>query len=166
MRQLSLTQPWATLMAIGAKRIETRSWRTSYTGEVAIHAALGLHGFPCHSTANADREEALSDLCSTPPFLEALEGHYGQFFRTGMLPRGAIVAVGTLIACEPVESVMVVDGDGTLERERAFGDYSPGRYAWLFGDVHQLVAPYPVRGRQGLSRIDGTIHPRQIRERL
>ena len=31
-KALSLTQPWATLVAMGAKRIETRSWATSYRG--------------------------------------------------------------------------------------------------------------------------------------
>ena len=30
MKALTLTQPWATLVAIGAKRIETRIWRTDY----------------------------------------------------------------------------------------------------------------------------------------
>lgn len=39
MKALSLTQPWASLVAVGAKRIETRSWRTSYRGPLAIHAA-------------------------------------------------------------------------------------------------------------------------------
>lgn len=34
MKALSLTQPWATLMAIGAKRIETRSWGAAYRGGV------------------------------------------------------------------------------------------------------------------------------------
>ena len=36
---LTLTQPWATLVAIGAKKIETRSWSASYRGPLAIHAA-------------------------------------------------------------------------------------------------------------------------------
>ncbi|MFL5577327.1 MAG: ASCH domain-containing protein [Gemmatimonadaceae bacterium] len=42
MKALTLTQPWATLVAIGAKTIETRSWPTHYRGEVAIHAAKGF----------------------------------------------------------------------------------------------------------------------------
>lgn len=29
---ISLWQPWATLMAIGAKTIETRSWSTRHRG--------------------------------------------------------------------------------------------------------------------------------------
>lgn len=39
MNALTLMQPWATLVAIGAKRIETRSWATRYRGPSAIHAA-------------------------------------------------------------------------------------------------------------------------------
>jgi hypothetical protein len=42
MKGLTLTQPWATLVAIGAKRIETRSWPTRYRGLLAIHAGAGL----------------------------------------------------------------------------------------------------------------------------
>ena len=42
MKALSITQPWATLIAIGAKTIETRSWSTLYRGDLAIHAAKGF----------------------------------------------------------------------------------------------------------------------------
>lgn len=42
MKAITLTQPWATLVAIGAKRIETRSWATRYRGPLAIHAAKGI----------------------------------------------------------------------------------------------------------------------------
>jgi len=38
-RAISLTQPWATLMAIDKKRVETRNWRVNFRGWVAIHAA-------------------------------------------------------------------------------------------------------------------------------
>jgi len=39
MKAISLWEPWATAIAIGAKKIETRSWATSYRGPLAIHAA-------------------------------------------------------------------------------------------------------------------------------
>ena len=39
MKSLSLWQPWASLVALGIKTIETRSWETRYRGEIAIHAA-------------------------------------------------------------------------------------------------------------------------------
>jgi hypothetical protein len=39
MKAITLHQPWATLVAIEQKKIETRSWPTSYRGPLAIHAA-------------------------------------------------------------------------------------------------------------------------------
>src|SRR2546430_14165246 len=38
-KAISLWQPWATAVAIGAKTIETRNWWTGYRGRLAIHAA-------------------------------------------------------------------------------------------------------------------------------
>ena len=38
MKTLTLLQPWAMLVALEAKRIETRSWGTWYRGPLAIHA--------------------------------------------------------------------------------------------------------------------------------
>lgn len=37
---LTLHQPWATLIALGAKTVETRGWPTKYRGPIAIHAGL------------------------------------------------------------------------------------------------------------------------------
>ena len=37
MKALSIRQPWAQLIAIGAKDIENRTWRTSFTGRIYIH---------------------------------------------------------------------------------------------------------------------------------
>ncbi len=59
MKTLTLTQPWAQLIAIGAKRIETRSWGTKYRGPIAIHAAKG---FP----------KWARETCLRSPFIEAL----------------------------------------------------------------------------------------------
>jgi len=39
MRAITLWQPWASLMALGYKKIETRSWSTKYRGPLLIHAA-------------------------------------------------------------------------------------------------------------------------------
>ena len=39
MKALTMTQPWATLVALGENTIETRSWSTSYRGPLAIHSA-------------------------------------------------------------------------------------------------------------------------------
>ena len=40
MKVLSIKEPWASLIMNGTKRIETRSWKTKYRGEIYIHASL------------------------------------------------------------------------------------------------------------------------------
>ena len=40
MKVLSLTEPFATLIKEGKKKIETRSWQTNYRGELYIHASM------------------------------------------------------------------------------------------------------------------------------
>ena len=39
MKVLSLTEPYATLIKLGKKKIETRSFKTNYRGELYIHAS-------------------------------------------------------------------------------------------------------------------------------
>jgi len=41
---LSLLQPWATLVVMGIKKIETRSWSTTHRGALLIHASKGKAG--------------------------------------------------------------------------------------------------------------------------
>jgi len=142
MKALTLTQPWATLIALGAKRIETRSWGTRYMGRLAIHAAKV---FP-----NRDRE-----LCMSEPFCHRLLN--GDEILVDM-PRGAVVATAQLRACIRIASFADVksrlDRLSTLpkvaEFEEAFGDYSPGRYAWILDDIVPLDRPVPARGALGL----------------
>lgn len=38
MKCLSIRQPWAWLVCVGAKRVENRSWNTTHRGVIAIHA--------------------------------------------------------------------------------------------------------------------------------
>lgn len=144
MKALTLTQPWASLVATGAKRIETRSWTTSYRGVIAIHAAKG---FP-----NDCRE-----LCASQPFLRELT-------RAGLsmpeLPRGAIVALARLTSVERTETIVrMVDGGvgGLLPHELDFGDYTPGRYAWLLDCVLPLKEPLPCVGALGLWTIPSDV---------
>ena len=61
MKALTLLQPWASLVAIGVKRWETRAWRTSYAGPLAIHASKG---FPDDARLLAHEEEMLGHLPS------------------------------------------------------------------------------------------------------
>jgi hypothetical protein len=135
MKALTLTQPWATLVAIGAKRIETRSWCTAYRGPLAIHAAKG---FP----------KWAKETCDDPIFAVELG--------PDALPLGAVIATCRLVSCIPTwklqqNRVIQIDCEDFYldDTERAFGDYAPGRWAWLLADVKQCE-PIPAKGALGL----------------
>ena len=44
MKALSLHQPYAELILLGRKTIETRTWRTAHRGVFALHAAWKVQG--------------------------------------------------------------------------------------------------------------------------
>lgn len=132
MKGLTLTQPWATLVALGAKRFETRSWSTGYRGPLAIHAAKGL--------GPVGGKDGLWRITGTEPFQSALAG-------AGPLPLGLIVAVVDLVDVLPTEEALaryVIAGTD----EESFGDYSNGRFAWKLTNVRPVRVPY--RGALGL----------------
>jgi hypothetical protein len=47
MKMLTIQQPWASLIAMGKKRTEFRSWRTHYRGDLYIHAGKGIDREEC-----------------------------------------------------------------------------------------------------------------------
>jgi hypothetical protein len=156
-RGLSLTQPWASLVALGAKRMETRSWRTDYRGWLAIQAAKK---FP------KDDQE----LCLERVFLEALRPRYGNVpYR--LLPLSAIVAVARLTDCLRTEQFLM-RGDcpepdlipgwtkiALSNQEYAFGNYDCGRWAWVLDDVRELPEPVHCPGALGLWKVPPPLLP-------
>jgi hypothetical protein len=155
MRTLTLTQPWATLVAIGAKSIETRSWYAGPNPRVVGTQALGwpiaIHaakGFPREAQWLVGEEPFATALRTAFPEARDPEDCIKRF-----LPRGAVIATAVLLHVVTVEH---------LERaahiltptERAFGDYSPGRYAWRLWNVRPLPEPIPARGSLGLWQWD------------
>lgn len=149
MKAITLREPWATLVAIGAKRIETRSWKAPdwLIGQrIAIHAAKGL------------TENEWSIAKWSPGFPEALKD--SPWFWDSALPkfafpetRGKVIATAVLANCvlfdeSNVRSIAVGSGAGVTEL--AFGDFTSGRYGWLLRDVQRLPEPIPARGELGI----------------
>jgi len=129
-KALTVWQPWATLIASGAKMIETRAWWTAYRGPLAIHAGATLR-LDCR------------ELCAEEPFRSALR-------RAGItdpraLPLAKVLAIADLIDCRKIRL-----GGAPHAGERAFGDYTSGRYAWCLGNVRALRTPMAAVGHQGL----------------
>lgn len=133
MKVISLWQPWATLVALGLKRNETRSWATDYRGPLAIHAA---------KLRDRDSRDFYTEvLLYDQRFADVLRKH-GYYTFDG-LPFGAVVCTTILAGCRPAEQCTDLS-----DMERLVGGYAPGRFAWTLANVER-IEPVPVVGRQG-----------------
>ena len=136
---ISLWQPWASLMWVGAKKIETRSWKPPRTGIfLAIHAAKRWQ-----------RDEQL--LLGQRRIFNALEPYY----RTSApvvdwLPRGCFGAIVYLERWFDTN----YEAPAESEDEYWFGDYSRNRFGWVCPRVWRFPEPLPAIGRQGFWRVD------------
>lgn len=149
MKAITIWQPWASLLACGAKRFETRPWATSYRGPIALHAAKKSVFYSL-------------ELIPSPVALEMKE-LIGAEWKD--LPTGAIIATGTLIGCHKIDLIREMpcapqetgcwdcnhrgNWIDITEQEASFGDWTPGRYAWELSGV-KMIDPVPAKGQQGL----------------
>lgn len=177
-KALTIRQPWAQLIALGVKTIETRSWSTRYRGPLAIHAAAKRPPVFWHHNVNDDLPPAIDLVAMSGCWLwtEHDDFHSGGDYRW-VGPLGAVVAVADLVDVVPMidgslgwtkdsdtppaalvlswdTSAMLVDTRDTgtfpdYSDQLPYGDFAPGRYAWLLDNVHP-IDPVPAKGRQGL----------------
>ncbi len=133
MKALSLWQPWASLIAAGVKRFETRGWPTTYRGPLAIHAS---------KTIVLDLTPDLASLCDQTFGTEWAE----------TLPAGRVIAVCDLVDC--VSTTMAWQAEKISNIQFLCGYYAPGRFAFELANVRALKSPVPLRGRQKLFNID------------
>jgi activating signal cointegrator 1 len=139
MKALSLWQPWASLIALGEKRVETREWTTKYRGPLAIHATTKLPprwlGVSRHSDTFTD---GIADV------LNVRRDHVQTAMRN--LPYGAVVCIVRLVAIERTSDVREI----LCERERIFGNYENGRYAWFLELDEAFAKAIPAKGNRML----------------
>lgn len=133
MRALTLTEPWATLMMLQEKRVETRSWKLPnfiIGQEVAIHSAKGYPGWA-------------KEMCDLPAFYSSLRpnGNYAY----PELNRGSVLCVVKFIGCRFTKDVRKQISD----KEMGFGDYEDGRFAWFAEFVKRFDKPIPATGHLG-----------------
>lgn len=160
LRVLTIDQPYASLVALGAKWIETRPNRTHVRGRIAIHASAKVRGRRGDWT-EVGRYEIERDASGYMLRGESLSWPY-------RLPTGAIVATAELYDCVPMVDFWSLGGHPYLVVPHAtlatthsssvdvadqmpFGNFASGRWAWLLRDV-QRINPVPFIGGQGWSR--------------
>jgi len=114
MKAITILEPWASLIAYGEKKIETRSWETKYRGRIVIHAGKSkkyIRGviakfngiqLPDKFTLNYGKVIAIADLVDCTQFVHSLI---------------------------PGRNTILLNGEEVTEKEIAFGDCTVGRWA-------------------------------------
>lgn len=148
MKAITIWQPWATLIAMGAKPFEFRGWsppRAIQGSRIAIHAGarqvnrtevralvIKLRGHaPWNAALIADK--AL-------PFLDALS------LNPTLCPLSHVVATSILGGSLRADKIMDRFGapvGNDSDRDEHFN------YAWPLLDIRPLEPPAPARGAQG-----------------
>ena len=121
MKALSITEPYASLIADGVKHIETRSWKTKYRGPILIHA-------------------------SSTPVPRAYRENGELMALVQNVRRGYILCRADLVDCVEMTEEFI---QGVDDVEKAAGFYSVGRYAWILDNV-EPVEMRKARGSLGL----------------
>ena len=126
MKVLSLTEPYAALIKERKKKIETRSWKTSYRGELYIHA----------SSTHIPKEWK-----NNKELMELVDGNDLNF--------GYIILKCKLVDCVYMDEE-ILDKIKKDKLEFICGDYRLGRYAWILEDIEVLDKPLFTKGKLGI----------------
>lgn len=135
---LTIREPHASLLLTPFKQIETRSWNTSYRGELYLHASKIV---PKYAT-DVDMWERCLALYR---MYEAMTGH-PMYMHAGL-----IFAKAVLTDCVKMTEQNIRELAERNPFEIDAGFYSPGRYMWIMKDVEPLPEPIGnVRGHLGI----------------
>lgn len=137
MKCISVMDPWASLLSVGAKAYETRGWeppRSVIGQRIAIQASKGQDG--------------LRLMAGDPGLQRVVWDALRPISSDGAcFAPGCVIAVATLALVIPTDGIV---GAEVLPEEKALGDWSPGRFAWRLTDPFRLRQPLPIRGKLGL----------------
>ena len=134
MKVLSLTEPYATLIKLGKKKIETRSFKTNYRGELYIHA----------SSTKIPKEWK-----NNKELMCLVDGNDLSF--------GLIICKCNLVDCVYMDEEFL-DRIKKDKLEFICGDYRLGRYAWILKDIEVLDKPIFAKGKLGIWNYEENIN--------
>jgi len=146
MKALSIWQPLASLIVLGKKECETRSWPIQHRGKLLIHASKKF--------GNGQKF-----MFEAPYFQEHLKGiDPGKTL-------GCLIGMVDVVACVPSSRVKLGDvknvenvGSENIEirinaLEMLYGDYTGNRFAFVLKNPVQFPEPIPCRGFQGMFNV-------------
>lgn len=136
MKVLSMIQPWASLFVLREAKYETRTWKTNYRGDLAIHTSKKIDIKVCGYR-----------------IIQDLLGKHG--YSADNLPTGVIIGVCKLRNClKVVENhdtwAVLEDGRKVSGNDFLLGDFAVGGYVWEVEDMRLLEKYIPAKGQLGL----------------
>lgn len=130
MKVISIKEPFATLITNGMKKIETRSWKTNYRGEIFIHA----------SGKTLAKEFLTNDF--VVDLIKDMDMNFGN-----------IICRCNLVDCIYMdEDFLEYIKQNPMEYK--VGEYKVGRYAWVMEDIEPIY-PIPAKGQLNIWNFDG-----------
>lgn len=140
---LTLHQPFASLIVLGIKKIETRSWSTHIRGEIGIHAAGDIPPYVLDALEDRDHPDLARILAGTGLYIRGR----GKRLETN-IPLGVVVGTATVVDCLATSRVFKEYPRLRTREELACGDFSPGRYGLVLTNPLAYDPPQEARGRQ------------------
>jgi len=122
MKVLTIKQPWASLIMLGYKRFEFRSWKTNYRGELLIHAGQGID------------KEAMKRL---------------QKYIPKDMPKGKILGKAKLVDCvkmSPEFKSELLKENKDIYTDSTFKE----NYGWQMEDIEVFDEPIEAKGHLSL----------------
>lgn len=135
MKCISISNPFAALIAKGYKTFETRSWP----------APQSIIGQRIAIAATKNIVPGVRVILDQDDFLK----YYSWFDMPDPLemPAGCVVCTARLDSVELMTEEMLEE---VSDAEKTFGHWQEGFYAWRLMDVEAFDRPIPIRGQQGL----------------
>ena len=126
---LTISEPWASLIASGNKTTENRCWKTNYRGPLAIHAGSGTQYLTKKQLADYPTGHviAVANLVACHD-IYTIRHRAESAWLSGWKP----------------------DGCKSTWAEIAAHEFTEGPWCWILEDVRKLKTPKPIAGKQGI----------------
>jgi hypothetical protein len=130
-KAISIRQPWASLIVLGYKKIENRSWYTKYRGPILIHASKGF---------DRDCEEFAEDILPVKDWARIFNRPKDEF------QRGGIIGIANLVNVKLFEA----------EKHNPVKDpWFVGKYGFVLEGARPLPEMVPLNGRLNIFDVAG-----------
>jgi hypothetical protein len=128
-RCLTISEPWASLIASGNKTTENRCWKTNYRGPLAIHAGSGTQ----YLTKKRLADYPVGHVIAVANLVACLD------IQTIRQKAASVLDAG-----------WEAYGCSSTWAEIAAHEFTVGPFCWILEGVRKLKTPKPIAGKQGI----------------